>query len=101
VNGLGSEIWENYSSMVKKNNPDRPWMMFKFLRADTLPYLTDVSGIMAQYYLVYIMILLCRLISNDMIVVETVCLWTIFLCYFGGCDPLVVNVIHWLVAVCY
>jgi hypothetical protein len=47
------------------------------------------------------MILLCRLISDDMIVVETVCLWTIVVCYRGGCDPLVVIVCHWLVAVCY
>jgi hypothetical protein len=50
---------------------------------------------------VCIMILLCRLISDDMIVVEIVCLWTVVVCYFGGCDPLVVIVCHWLVAVCY
>jgi hypothetical protein len=47
---------------------------------------------------VCIMILL---ISDDMIIVETVCLWTIVVCYYGGCDPLVVTVCHWLVAVCY
>jgi hypothetical protein len=39
-----------------------------------------------------IMILLCRLISDDMIVVETVCLWTVVLCYCGGSVPLVVTV---------
>jgi hypothetical protein len=33
-----------------------------------------------------------------MIVVETVCLWTVVVCYCGGCDPLVVTVCHWLVA---
>jgi hypothetical protein len=38
------------------------------------------------------------LISYDMIVVETVCLWTIVVCYCGGCDPLVVTVCHYLVA---
>jgi hypothetical protein len=50
---------------------------------------------------VCIMILLCRLISDDMIVVETVCLWKVVVCYCGGCDPLVVIVCHWLVAMCY
>jgi hypothetical protein len=50
---------------------------------------------------VCIMILLCRLISDDMIVVETVCLWTVVVCYCGGCVPLVVTMCHWLVAVCY
>jgi hypothetical protein len=44
---------------------------------------------------------LCRLISNDMIFVETVCLWTVAICYCGGCDPLIVTMCHWLVAVCY
>jgi hypothetical protein len=33
-----------------------------------------------------------------MIVVETVCLWIVVVCYCGGCDPLVVTVCHWLVA---
>ena len=47
---------------------------------------------------VCIMILL---ISYDMIVVETVCLWKIVVCYCGGCDPLIAIVGHWLVAVCY
>jgi hypothetical protein len=44
---------------------------------------------------------LCRLISNDMIVVETIYLWTVVVCYDGGCAPLVVTVCHWLVAMCY
>ena len=43
---------------------------------------------------VCIMMLLCRLISNDMIVVETVCFWTLVVCYCGGCDLLVVIVCH-------
>jgi hypothetical protein len=40
----------------------------------------------------YIMILfLCRLISNNMIAMETVCLSTIDVCYCGGCVTLVVT----------
>ena len=48
-----------------------------------------------------IMILLCRLISDDMIVVDIVCLYKIVLCYCGGCVPLVVTMCHWLVAMYY
>jgi hypothetical protein len=48
VNGLGSEIRENYSSMPEKNSPDSPWPMFYIMREDSLPDLTDVSGRMAQ-----------------------------------------------------
>jgi hypothetical protein len=48
VNGPGSEIRDNYSSVLEKNSPDNPWLMFYFLRADALPDLTDVSGRMAQ-----------------------------------------------------
>jgi hypothetical protein len=48
VNGPGSEIRDSYSSMLGKNSLDSPWLMFYFLRADALPDLTDVSGIMAQ-----------------------------------------------------
>jgi hypothetical protein len=44
---------------------------------------------------VYIMIFfLCRLISDDMIAMETVCLWTVDVCYCGGCVPLVVTMCH-------
>jgi hypothetical protein len=48
VNGPGSEIRDNYSSMLEKNSLDSPWMMFYLLREDALPDLTDVSGRMAQ-----------------------------------------------------
>jgi hypothetical protein len=44
--------------------------------------------------LVCIMILLCRLISDDMIVVETVYLSIVVVCYCGGCVPLVVTMCH-------
>jgi hypothetical protein len=39
-------------------------------------------------------IVLCRLISDDMIAVETVCLWTVDVCYCGGCVPLIVTMCH-------
>ena len=37
-----------YSSMLEKNSPDSSSLMFYLLRADALPYLTDVSGRMVQ-----------------------------------------------------
>jgi hypothetical protein len=44
---------------------------------------------------VYIMILfLYRLISDDMIAMETVCLWKVDVCYCSGCVPLVVTIYH-------
>jgi hypothetical protein len=48
VNGPSSEIRDTYSSMLGKNSPDSPWMLFYFLREDALPNLTNVSGGMAQ-----------------------------------------------------
>ena len=48
MNDLGSEIRENYSSMLEKNSPNISLLMFFLLRIDALPYLIDVSGIMAQ-----------------------------------------------------
>jgi hypothetical protein len=48
VNGLGSEIRDNYSCMLGKNSLDIPWMMFYFLRENSLPNLTDVTGRMTQ-----------------------------------------------------
>jgi hypothetical protein len=44
VNGPGSEIRDNYSSMLEKNSPDSPWLMFYLMREDALPNITDVSG---------------------------------------------------------
>jgi hypothetical protein len=32
-----------YSSMLGKNSPDNPWLMFNFLRADVVLDLKDVS----------------------------------------------------------
>jgi hypothetical protein len=48
VNGPGSEIMENYSSMLEKNSQDSPLLIFYILRVFSLPYLTDVSERMAQ-----------------------------------------------------
>jgi hypothetical protein len=39
---------DSYSSLLEMNSPDISSLMFYLLRADTLPYLTDVSGRMAQ-----------------------------------------------------
>jgi hypothetical protein len=33
MNGPGSEIRDNYSSMLGKNSLDSPWLMFYFSRA--------------------------------------------------------------------
>jgi hypothetical protein len=48
VYGPGSEIRDKYYSMLEKNSPDSPSMMFYFIREDALPYLTDMSGRMDQ-----------------------------------------------------
>jgi hypothetical protein len=49
--------------------------MFYLSRADALPDLTDVNGRMAQMISLYHnIVFLCRLISDDMIAMETVCL---------------------------
>jgi hypothetical protein len=39
---------DNYSSLLERNSPDSSSLMFYLLREDALPYLTDVSGRMAQ-----------------------------------------------------
>jgi hypothetical protein len=39
---------DNYSSSLEKNSPDISSLMFDLLREDVLPYLTDVSRIMAK-----------------------------------------------------
>jgi hypothetical protein len=41
-----------------------------------------------------IMILLYRLISDDMITMETVCLWEVTICHCVGCVPLFVTMCH-------
>jgi hypothetical protein len=47
VNGPGSEIRDSYASMLGKNSPNSPWLMFYFPRTDALPDLIDVCGRMA------------------------------------------------------
>jgi hypothetical protein len=48
LNGLGSKIRDNYSSMLGKNSLDIPWLMFNIPRANALPDFTNVSGRMDQ-----------------------------------------------------
>ena len=43
---------------------------------------------------VCIMILLCRLIADYMIVVDTVYLWKMVVFHCGGCVPLVMTMCH-------
>jgi hypothetical protein len=59
VNGPGSKIRDIYSSMLGKNSPDSPWLIFYFLRAYALPYLIDVSGRMTQMTKLYHDIVFC------------------------------------------
>jgi hypothetical protein len=84
---------DNYSSILEKNSPDSSWLMFYFLRVDSFPDLIDVSGRMAQMTQ-FISLFLCMFISDDMIAMETICLWTIDVSYYGGCVPLVVTMCH-------
>jgi hypothetical protein len=39
---------ENYLCIIEKNSPDSPWIIFYFMRKYALPYLTNLSGRMAQ-----------------------------------------------------
>jgi hypothetical protein len=95
VNGPGSEIRDNYSSMLGKNSPDSPWLMFLLYEGRCSSRSHRCEWKNGPDDSVYIMILfLCRLISDDMIAMETVCLWTIDVCYYGGCVPLVVTMCH-------
>jgi hypothetical protein len=81
--------------MLEKNSPDSSWLMLYFMRAYDLPYLTRCEWKNGPYDSVYIMILfMCRMISDGMIAMETVCLWTVDVCYYGGCVRLVVTMCH-------
>jgi hypothetical protein len=44
---------DRYSSLLEKNSPDSPSLMFYSLREDALPDLTNVSGRMAQITQLY------------------------------------------------
>jgi hypothetical protein len=81
--------------MLENNSLDISWMMFYFMREDVLPYIIYVSGRMDQMtQFISLYFFLYRLISDDMIAMETVCLWKIDVCYCGGCVPLVVSMCH-------
>ena len=83
---------DSYSSFLKKNSPNSSSLMFDLLRADALPDLTNVSGRMAQMtQFISWNCVLCRLISNDMITMDIVCLSIGDVCYYGGCVSLIVT----------
>jgi hypothetical protein len=66
---------DNYSSMLGKNSPDSPWLMFLLYegRCSSKYHICECNN--GPDDSVYIMILfLCRLISDDMIFMETICL---------------------------
>jgi hypothetical protein len=94
VNGPGSEIRDSYSSMLGKNSPDSPWLMFLLSKGRCSSRSHRCEWKNGPDDSVCIMILLCRLISDDMIVVETICLWTVVVCHCGGCVPIVVSMCH-------
>jgi hypothetical protein len=71
------------------------------MREDVPTVLTYVSGRMAHMTQLVSSYCLCRLISDDMTVVETICLWIVVVYYCGGCVPLIVTMCQWLVAMCY
>jgi hypothetical protein len=64
----------HYSSMLGKNSLDSPWMMFYYSEGRCSSRYHRCEWKNGPDDSVCIMILLCRLISDDMIVVETVCL---------------------------
>jgi hypothetical protein len=47
-NGPRLRNQDNYYSFLEKNSPDSSSLMFDLLREYSLPYLTDLSGRMAQ-----------------------------------------------------
>jgi hypothetical protein len=80
---------DSYSSLPEKNSPDSLSMDRCSSRSHRCEWKNGPDDS------VYIMILfLCKLISDDMIAMETVCLWTVDVCYCGGCVPLIVIACH-------
>jgi hypothetical protein len=87
---------DSCSSFLEKNSPDSPSLMF---------YSEGICSSRSQRCewkngpddSVYIIILfLCRLISDDMITMETVCLQKVEVCYCGRYVPLFVTMCHGL-----
>jgi hypothetical protein len=95
VNGPGLEIRDSYSSMLGKNSLDSSWLMLLLYEGRCSSRSHRCEWKNGRNDSVYIMILfLCRMLSNDTIAMETVCLWTIDVCYCDGYVPLVVTMCH-------
>jgi hypothetical protein len=81
--------------MLGKNSPDSPWFILLLYEGRCSSRSHRCEWKNGPDDSVYIMILfLCRLISDDMISMDTVCLWTIDVCYYDGSVPLVVTMCH-------
>jgi hypothetical protein len=87
---------DSYSSLLEKNSPDSPSLMFYFEgRCSSRSHRCEwKNGPDDSVYI--ITFFLCRLISVDMITMEIVCLQTVEACYCGGYVPLFVTMCHGL-----
>jgi hypothetical protein len=87
---------DSYSSLLEKNSPDSPSLMFYSEgRCSSRSHRCEwKNGPDDSVYI--ITLFLCRLISVDMITMETVCLQTVEVCYCGGYVPLFVTMCHGL-----
>jgi hypothetical protein len=74
VNGPCSEIGDSYSSMLGKNSPVRIWLMFLLSKGICSSISHRCEWRNGPNDAVCIMILLYKLISDDMTIVEMVCL---------------------------
>jgi hypothetical protein len=85
---------DNYSSLFEKNSPANPSLMFYSEgRCSSRSHRCEwKNGPDDSFYI--ITLFLCRLISINMITMETVCLQTTELCYCGGYVPLFVTMCH-------
>ena len=84
----------NHSSLLEKNSLDSPSLMFysESICSSRSHRCEWKNGPDDSVYI--ITLFLCRLISVDMITMETVCLQIVELCYCGGYVPLFVTVCH-------
>jgi hypothetical protein len=82
---------DSYSSFLEKNSPDSTSLIFYSMRVDDpISHRCELkNGLDDSVYI--ITLFLCRLISDDMITMDTVCLQTIEVCYYGGYVPLFVS----------
>jgi hypothetical protein len=83
---------DNYFSLLEKNIPDSPSLMFYSEGRCSSRYHRCEWKNVPNDSVYIITLFLCRLISVDMITMETVCLQTVEVCYYGGYVPLFLNV---------